>query len=168
MAIMCVYTMWYPRDTINMMFYIPIEMRFLLLLYIAYDLHPVLLQLSGAQMFTGVAHSAHLGGLLFGYLYWRNGWQLTKIWNRVENRFASKGARKKRAALHGSIDSKIDVGGESAYLNPSSTTARKKIDDRLEQELDDVLKKISEVGEAGLSTRERNLLHQASQRYRDR
>ena len=165
MAIMCVYTMWYPRDTINVMFYIPIEMRFVLLLYVAYDLHPILLQLSGAQMFTGVAHSAHLGGLLFGYLYWRNSWQLARYWNPVEKRITSNRSMASNPSRGGGVSGE-EAG--AAWSNSSSTPARKNVDDRLEQEVDDILRKISESGEDGLTPRERKLLQQASQRYRDR
>ena len=31
----------------------------------------------------GVAHFAHLGGMLFGYLYLKRAWRLKEFWNEL-------------------------------------------------------------------------------------
>ena len=40
---------------------------------------PHSLALAGDQLYTGVAHAAHLGGLAFGFLYARYDWYLERI-----------------------------------------------------------------------------------------
>lgn len=163
MGVMCLYTMWYPRATINVMMIIPVEMRVLLVLYVLYDLHPVLMQLSGSPIYTGVGHAAHLGGLAFGYIYWRQSWRLAPIWNRVEKRFTGKKKfQNSRSRAHGSPAILPFPNSNSASSNPSS----KKAESRFEAELDAVLEKISAEGEESLTDRDRKVLAQASQRYR--
>ena len=77
-TVFMLFVMHYPRSIIQIFFVIPIEARWAMLLFIIYDLHPVLLQLSGDRVMTGTAHIAHLGGALFGYLYVRFGWHLSR------------------------------------------------------------------------------------------
>ncbi len=75
MAVVMLYAMHFPREPIRVI-WINVEMRWLVLFYLIWDLHPVLLALSGDRFFTGVASSAHLGGLAFGFVYARCDWRL--------------------------------------------------------------------------------------------
>lgn len=156
MGVMCLYTMWYPRDTIRVMMLVPVEMRVLLLLYVLYDLHPVLMQLAGSPMPTGIGHAAHLGGLAFGFVYWRQSWRLAPIWNWVEQRFGKKKKfnLKRNRATH---------DGPATKPFPNS----KPVDKRFESQLDSVLEKISREGESSLTDHERKVLERASERYRE-
>ncbi|HEY3787858.1 MAG TPA: rhomboid family intramembrane serine protease, partial [Urbifossiella sp.] len=63
MAVMMLYTMHFPCETVCVCWFIPLEMRWLMVLFVIWDLHPILLTLAGDQVFTGVGHAAHLGGL---------------------------------------------------------------------------------------------------------
>src|SRR5262249_21647442 len=66
----------------------------LLSLYVIFDLHPVLLALaSGQPTFTGVAHAGHLGGLAFGFLYYKSGVRLETPFERVPKLPARKRRR---------------------------------------------------------------------------
>jgi rhomboid family protein len=47
MAVMMLYTVQFPREQICIGWLFPLEMRWVMLLYLIYDLHPVLLALSG-------------------------------------------------------------------------------------------------------------------------
>ena len=76
MGVMMLYTIYYPQETFLIFWVIPVPLWALLSLYVLYDLHPVLLALAGDRLFTGVAHAGHLGGLAFGYVYWRLGLRL--------------------------------------------------------------------------------------------
>ncbi len=151
MAIMMVYALYYPRQRIYLMGIIPLEIRWLVAFYVVYDSMPILNALiGGAGGSDGIAHSAHLGGLLFGFLYKKNNIRLETIWDglrlpRFERLFGSRG--------------KIRI------YHPSDEP---KSDENLDQQVDDLLSKIHEHGEASLTERERDILKRASQRYKKR
>ena len=169
MAVICVFAMWNPHHTIRVYFLFPIQIRYLLLFYVIYDLHPVLLALSGTVMNTGIGHAAHLGGLLFGYLYYRNDWRLLPYWNGVAQLAGSVGTnariRKSNLRVYSENDDyEIDREPEARNQHAERTRA----DLRFDEQLDDVLKKISESGQDSLTPREKRVLLQGSQRYRNR
>ena len=76
MAVVTLFAMHYPSTVIYVMFVLPVEIRWIVLGYAIFDLHPVLLALSGEEGFDNVAHAAHLGGLALGYLYGKKGFRL--------------------------------------------------------------------------------------------
>jgi membrane associated rhomboid family serine protease len=150
MAVLMLFTIHYPRYTIHVFWVIPIEMRWLVVLYVLFDLHPVLLALAGDQGFSGIAHAAHLGGLAFGFLYWRFNLNLQRYadlftWNRKRWRF-------RRPALRVYKES---AGPPRARANP------------LEDQVDAILQKIHEQGQDSLTDYERLALQRAGERYRD-
>lgn len=146
MGVMMVYTIFYPHETILVFFVIPVPLWVLLGLYVLYDLHPVLLALAGDQLFTTVAHAGHLGGLLFGYLYWRLGLRL----EAPLDWFRRRSGRPVR---------KAQPRPEPASPAPARRDA---FDDRV----DEVLRKISEQGKDSLTEEERDILVKASEKYR--
>lgn len=165
MAVVCVFAMWNPHHTIRIYFLFPIQIRYLLLFYVIYDLHPVLLALSGTTMHTGVAHAAHLGGLLFGYLYYKNDWRLLPYWERVAQLAGGNSRTNSRIRR-----SNLRVYHEAVDDEKSSSDERRektRADLRFDQQLDDVLKKITESGQDSLTEREKKILTLGSQRYRN-
>ena len=152
-GVMILFCMHYPRYQVRVYFLFPIEMRFLLALYAIYDLHPVLRILSGENTVTGVAHSAHLGGLLFGILYNYFGLRLEALsdgfWHRTQ--FLKRRIARREIRLHMPEDG-VKNG------KPSVETPE------LDNELDNVLRKISSEGRASLSAEEEALLAAASKR----
>ena len=159
MGVVCVFAMWNPNHTIRLYFLFPITIKVLLLFYVIYDLHPVLLSLSGNVVNTGVAHAAHLGGLLFGFLYYKNDWRLAPLWDRWMGLFGQRQtkARIRQSGLKMFQGDPGEDGGE-----PAKTKAELRFDDQL----DEVLKKISEQGQDSLTEREKKILVIGSQRYR--
>jgi membrane associated rhomboid family serine protease len=146
MGVMMLYVIFYPHETFMLFWFIPVPLWVLLSLYVLYDLHPVLLALAGDRFFTGVAHAGHLGGLLFGYLYWQFGLRLESVFGQKW-----KGTRKRFL--------KPNPLREPAILSfPKS--------DALTEKVDEVLKKISEQGKESLTDEERDILIQASAKYR--
>ena len=75
-GLMALYALLYPYEQIYIYFLFPIQIRYLALIYFLFDLHPVLLALSGDRMMRGVGHAAHVGGAVFGFLYYRNHWRV--------------------------------------------------------------------------------------------
>jgi membrane associated rhomboid family serine protease len=145
MAVMMLFTMHYPRHIFNLFMVIPIEMRWVMAIYIAYDLHPLLLRVSGDQVFTGVAHAAHLGGVAFGYLYFRNQWRVSRFVPDLKNR---------RLTVQTLTPQRV------AFENPIRLTEREEL------ELDQLLEKIAKDGMSSLTVAERDRLLNASDRVK--
>jgi membrane associated rhomboid family serine protease len=148
MGVMMLYVIYYPFETFLLCWFIPVPLWALLGVYVLYDLHPVLLTLAGDQFYTGVAHAGHLGGLAFGYLYWRLGRRLEGVFGRKWR--GTRPRRVKSAPLR-----------EPVILSYSGR-------DELAERVDEVLKKISEQGKESLTAEERDLLIEASAKYRQK
>lgn len=132
-------TMHYPRQRVMMMGLFQMEMRWVLAVFM---LLPVLVeQLGGAR----VSHSAHFGGLLFGYMYFKSHMQLSRWWDNFAGRMAMKRRNKGKLKI---------------FAPPAAT------DSNLDAQMDPILEKISREGEASLTQRERNILIQASKKLR--
>jgi len=148
MAVFCLVALHYPRQKVLLMGIIPIEFRWLLAAFVAIDTWPMISQVAAAfqnrQTVSQVANSAHIGGLIFGFLYFRWNMRITRWWDQFAGRIA---ARRRRG--------KLRVFTESP--EPESN---------LSLQVDDILEKISREGEASLTSRERNILAQASKQYR--
>ena len=88
-----------------------------------------------------VAYTAHLGGALFGFLYFRNGWRV-RTW--LPSGFSlPKPARKTTLRIH----------------------EPEEVESETDQRVDAILKKIQEQGQDSLTWRERRTLEKASQEY---
>ena len=145
MGVMMLYVIYYPFEQFLLFWLIPVPLWALLGVYVLYDLHPVLLALAGERMFTGVAHASHLGGLAFGFAYWRFGWRLEPLLGRVWPVTAARKAAPSRKPVI------------LKYVPR---------DDDLAERVDEVLKKISEQGTSNLTDEDRDILIQASEKYR--
>lgn len=146
MAIIMLFALHFPRQKVYLYFLFPIEIRWLVLAYVIFDSLPILNALAGRNLHDGVAHSAHLGGLLIGFLYYKFQWrfsnmlpgsfQLPKMKNRHQRGF------------------KVYQPNEK--------------DDELEKSVDEILAKISREGEASLTNKERKILKKASEKYKNK
>lgn len=145
-AVFIVYALHYPREVWRLFFIFPIEVRWLCLAKIAFDLFPVLRALGGAQMTGQVAYACHLGGWLFGYLYYLNQWRLDGLFGRASLPKLPKRQRKSHLKVY----------------NPQRDSAE------IEARMDEILQKISAQGESSLTDEEREILTDASRRLRKR
>jgi membrane associated rhomboid family serine protease len=145
MGLMMLYVIYYPFEQFLLFWFIPLPLWALLSIYILYDLHPVLLALAGERLFTGVAHAGHLGGLAFGFAYWRFGWRLEKLVARIWP---------------------VDSGRKATRPRNPVIIKFEPRDDDLAQRVDEILKKISEQGTQCLTDEERDILVQAAEKYR--
>ena len=150
MAIMAIYAMWYPRQQVLLMALIPIEIRWLIALLVAFDTLPIWSALAGNQVHDGIAHGAHLGGLLFGFVYKIFELRLTRGFGfgGVGSWFKNR-QRRQNVRLYTPGPENLD-------------------EDELKEKMDAALQKISEQGEASLTPQERKILSEASRRLRDR
>ncbi|HEX5102512.1 MAG TPA: rhomboid family intramembrane serine protease, partial [Pirellulaceae bacterium] len=145
MAVLMLYAIHYPRSTVLIFWFFPLEVRWLVVIYVIWDLHPLLLQLAGDQVYTGIAHAGHLGGLAFGFLYWKFNLHLERWWNKLPFRMPA-----------------------STYRPRETIPIRRSPQRELEDETDKVLKKIHESGESSLTDAERRTLQRASERAKRR
>jgi len=146
MAIMALYAIFFPRDEIFLFFLLRVQIRFVVLAYLVFDLLPVLQSLSGAGNGDGVAHAAHLGGLAFGFAYHRFAW-------RIERLGASFSLLLNRRAWIRPRHVKVYRPPEEAPQN-------------FDLKVDAILDKIHAQGEASLTDQERDILRKASERYK--
>jgi membrane associated rhomboid family serine protease len=146
MAVVMLYAVHFPYERILLFFMIPIEVRWLAIFFVVFDLHPVLLRLAGEEAYTGVAHAAHLGGLAFGFAYWK--------WNLQLERFVG-GIRLPRWDR---------LVGSRRGIRLHRPRNKRERDDA---EVDRILDKIHREGEDSLSDRERETLSRASEQYKN-
>ena len=148
MAVFCLVALHYPRQKVLLMGIIPIEFRWLLAAFVAIDTLPMINQVAAWWQHkptdSEVANSAHIGGLIFGFLYFRWNMRITRWWDQFAGRIATRRRRGKLRVF-------------TEVPEPESN---------LSSQVDDILEKISREGEASLTSRERNILAQASKQYR--
>lgn len=156
MAVLAVFAMRYPEEKIYIWMILPVKVRWILIAYLIFDLHPVLLALAGEAPNSGVAHAAHLGGLAFGFAYWKWNWKLEPLLDR----FPKPGKRSRGApAPRPVLRSKVNLPSKSAEPKVSKSE---------EQKIDALLEKINQKGLQSLTDKERKLLEKASQDIRKR
>lgn len=169
-GVVVLYAIHHPYERIRIYFLFPVEIRWLVLLYVILDLHPVLLALSGDGIRDGVAHAAHLGGALFGFTYFKAGWRLEPYWDRIpyvgelgkdaSTAWRPTGGSKRRKPVRrpSSVPATIKMHEPDRAPDPEL--------ERLELSLDQVLEKIHEQGRESLSDAEVAVLEKASRKYR--
>lgn len=147
MAVLMLYAVHFPRETVFYFWFFPLEVRWLVGLYVVWDLHPVLLALSGDRVMSGVAHAAHLGGLAFGFVYGWYGWRLEPLLDRVPG-----------------------LGGSAlrARVRPARRAGPAGSAGRGVSRLDEVLEKISRSGRDSLTEEEEAVLQTASRQLKTR
>ncbi|MEO1496323.1 MAG: rhomboid family intramembrane serine protease [Planctomycetota bacterium] len=145
-AILILFALWYPNVQVYLMGILPIPAWLMAVLFLGGDMYNAVFR----PMAGNVAYTAHLGGALFGYLYFRNQWRLS-----------------------GSLDGLL--GGD--WKLPSLASKPKlrviKDDDDTpadpdDEKLDAVLAKIQSQGQDSLTASERRILERASKRYKQR
>lgn len=150
MGILVLIAMNFPRQVVQVLFVFPVELRWIAVFYAVITAYPLLRSLSGANPGDNVAHAAHMGGMVFGYFYFKQGIRLSKGMPGLSTWW-----RAKQRGL------KV-VGSEPVV----STAVRKT--EKLKQDVDAILQKISDQGESALSNAERKTLEKASRELRDR
>jgi len=155
-AVMIVYAMFWPQVRWYLYGIIPIPVYVLALLAATLDVWPMLQQLRGDDG-GHIAHSAHVGGMLFGFLYARYGWRFSR-WLPTRN----GGQHRLRNPLK--RHPKLRVHAPEPEIEEFDTS----IPPSVEARLDELLEKISHSGESSLTAEERNFLAETSRRYRNR
>ena len=149
---------WERELTFLIMFVIPVRMKAKYLL-IALAVIGVLGVISREG---GIAHGAHLGGMIWGVLFillFIQGGTYSGAepwWDQLRDRFSS-GHRRKVVTID---------GGARAYSRGQTKAEEVDEIDFVESEVDPILDKISEKGIQSLTERERKILEQARKKMR--
>lgn len=131
LGVLLAYTLMYPDQQVLLYFVIPVKMKVLLWILVAVDIIGAVGLLRG-----NTAHFAHLGGLLFGWIYLKQDWRLGAFGRRVRG-VRARQAMKQRAQ------------------NAERAQTR-------QEEIDRILEKISAEGMDSLTERELKILREAS------
>jgi len=162
LAVVVLYTLYYPRREVLLFFVLPVEMWLLLVIYLFIQAWQFL---RGGE--TDVAVASHLSGAAYGYLYKRFDLRWSRLsWKRARRprlRVVSPEPREKSV----SRPSGPTWSPEPATANKPSTTAVLP-EEQLDERLDEVLAKIAREGRSGLTEDENRILQEASQRARNR
>jgi membrane associated rhomboid family serine protease len=136
-AMVILFAMNFPHRMVLFMFVIPMPMWVLAVIIVGMDA-------MGAMNRTGdVAFTAHLGGALFGFLYYQWGWRF------------------ERWLPTGSMAKRLRPKPRLRVIDPDQL-------DATDSRVDDILKKIQEQGQDSLTRGERRILEQASREYQKR
>jgi len=162
LAVVVLYTMYYPRREVLLFFVLPVEMWLLLVVYLVIQAWQFL---QGGD--TSEAVASHLSGAAFGYFY--------KTFDLRWSRLSWKRARRPRLRVVSPEPREKSVSRpagptwspESATVIKPSTTAVLP-EEQLDERLDEVLAKIAREGRSGLTEDENRILQEASQRARNR
>lgn len=143
-AVFVLFALHYPKLKLYLFGVIPVQAGMLLGLVVAWDvlgfldLTPSFLVPDGAK----VGHAAHLGGLVFGFLYFRWDMRITRWWDIFAGRIKKAELPKTGLKVYNPVDQpEVDYSSR----------------------VDAILAKISREGEASLTSRERRVLTEASQ-----
>lgn len=138
-AVLVLYALNFPHRTVLFMFVLPMPMWVLALIVVGMDMLGAIRRESAGN----VAVVAHLGGALFGLLYYQFSWQLSKL---IPTRVALPTLRRR----------------------PKLRVHQPTAEDREDTELDDVLRKIRQQGQDSLTRQERRILERASKEFQQR
>jgi len=145
-AVFILYALHWPHDVFYLMGIIPVQAMWLAIFGAALDAHPLLLDLAGRSSSDGVAHSAHVGGMVFALVYQRRGWRVASLLDRVRLSGVKRALRPKTRLRVYEPETPVD----------------------LDSRVDELLAKVAQHGESSLTEAERAELVAASRKYRDR
>ena len=148
MGVAVIFACHFPRRLLYIWGILPVPAFVLVIGFIVLDL------LGTQSRESDVAHWAHLGGAAFGFVYYKTGWNLFRLWPRglSGKKFRIPG-RGPKLRVHTETDDMEEPADD--YL----TTGR------IQQRVDQLLEKISQTGETSLTAEERQFLADASRRY---
>ncbi len=151
-AVMVSYALRWPEDRWYFFYVIPVKAIWLAIMTAIMDVYPMLLELGGSPP-SSTAHSAHVGGLLFGYLYARRHWQLEPLLDRIIAR--NPLARRPKLRV---------VRAPEHVRSPEV----RRTEIQMQVRLDELLAKIHEHGQESLTDAERLELNEVSRYLRER
>jgi membrane associated rhomboid family serine protease len=160
-ATLVLFACHFPRQQVLLFFVLPLPVWSIAVLYVGVDL--LILVGNGWQ----AAAAVDLVGAGFGWLYYRYNWHLTGRWWPERKRRTSSSVRPVlRVTTPPDSDSVVMESGSVEETAPAASSSSSAVD--FEAEVDRVLAKVSQYGQASLTAEERAILFQASELYKKR
>lgn len=150
MAILVATTTYSPYMNIRLLLIGNVKLWHIAIVFLVLDLIQLPLENTGG-------HLAHIGGAVFGFVFIKAlqaGTDLTSGFNSLLDFFANLFSPKKSAPFK-----KIHKNPKSS--NPTKTTSRVVIKDKTQQQIDEILDKISQSGYDSLTKEEKDFLFRA-------
>jgi len=135
-GILAAYGLIFPNRLIFLYFLFPIKAKYFVLFFGLITLYS-----SFSHTADGIAHFAHLGGMVIGFLYLKSDWRIFKI-----------------KSFFKSLQKKKDM---------KAHWTKKSREDELKGRIDDILDKINEQGYDNLTDEEKEILRKASGFFTD-
>lgn len=132
LGVLVAFALMFPNRVVYLYFLLPIKVKYLVMIIIGLDL----LASISSGIGSGVAHLTHLGGALIGFLYMKPIWKMGFLRNKYKGLKAERRFKKEQK-------------------QQEST-------DKLMEEVDQILDKISRVGYENLTDKEKKILERAS------
>ena len=152
-GVMLAFAMFWPDSPIYIWGILPVKAKYLVMFMAAVSI----MSMFGSGRGDNIAHAAHLGGFAAGFLYLRLG----SPGGGMGGLRRMMGRRKLKVVSR-------DDSSRSSPIRPAPTPRRRGSgeEEKLLDELDRVLEKISTEGMSSLTAQERKLLDEVSRRYR--
>ena len=153
-GVMLAYALNWPDNLIWIWGIFPIKAKYFVMFLGAMSFFSSFQSAFGGGTSDGIAHFAHLGGLIVGYVYLKKGWAMSAQFDSLKRSLR----RRKLTVVPGS-------GGEGTESEGSSS-----VDDeaRVLDEVDRILDKIAAQGLGSLTPEERSFLDEISRRRKTR
>jgi membrane associated rhomboid family serine protease len=162
MALLVIYAFCYPHDRVVLSFFFPMPVWLLVVIYVALDISGVLGGGGG-----GIGYAAHVGGALYGLLYYQSGVHLSSILPALPARSRPRAAPRLRVVRPEADeqDNEPEAVPAGRDTPPHAGSAS---EEPFEVRVDRVLDKVTKHGQESLSAEERDLLFRASELYKKR
>jgi len=158
-AILVIYAFNYPHQQVLLFFVIPMPVWLLVVIYIGFDI----LGAMGARN-APIAYFVHLGGVVFGAVYYLAGIRLSDVFRRSPRAAGKRMIPRLRVVPADAVED-TPPPSRATSTGPSGG---EQVEDHLEKRLDLVLAKVSKHGQESLTTEEREILFKASELYKKR
>jgi len=147
-GLLAAFGMLFPEATVLVFFIFPMRAKYFVLLFAGIELFVTLSSVNNPK--DQIAHFAHLGGLLTGYLYLKYHYHLEELYSaaRIQRKIRSVQKEKER----------VQAKQEQKRVH----------DEMLNKHVDIILDKIRESGMDSLSKEEHDMLNLASERLREK
>jgi len=165
-AVFVLYACHYPRQRVYLYFLIPMPIWLVVVVFVGIDLLGATGGAFGAKT-APVGYVAHLGGALFGLLYFQAGMRVTDLFSR--SRRSATRVRPKLRVLPVEAEQETPTPASAvAESQPRPREGQEPPEEQLEARLDEVLEKVSKYGQESLTPEERAILFRASEVYKKR
>jgi membrane associated rhomboid family serine protease len=167
MAVLIVFACHYPHLRVRLWFLIPMPVWLLAVFALAGDIIFAMGAVAGNGRWSQTAHFVHLGGAVFGLLYYQSGWRFSTLFARSPRTRARPKLRVVSVPEEERTPQPVGAPVEVA-ARPAANPAGGPADEQLEAKLDAVLEKVSRHGQESLTAEEREILAKASELYKKR